>query len=135
MVVEKIMCTYVLSKAMKWDSRLTFWHLNLQTSMSILSVSLLCMAKWFHIRGGDCLENFQIERKEELSNFLLFCQSQDSKLKKPKLGRFPDALLVAFVNAVNARTSYFITVFNKFVYSDVHFLNFRATLLTLQVRT
>ena len=125
------MCTYVLSEAMKWDSRLTFWHLNLQTSMPILSVSLLCMAKWFHNRDGDCLENFQIERKEELSNFLLLCQSQDSKLKKPKLGRFPDALLAAFVNA---RTSYFLTVFNKFVYSDVHFLNFR-TLLTLQVRT
>ena len=47
-----------LSKAMKWDSRLTFWHLNLQTSMSILSVSLLCMSKWFHIRDGDCLEKF-----------------------------------------------------------------------------
>ena len=73
MVVEKIMCTYVLSKAMKWDSRLTFCHLNLQTSMSILSVSLLCMEKWFHNRDGDCLENFQIERKEELPNFLIFC--------------------------------------------------------------
>ena len=67
--------------------------------MAILSVSLLCMAKWFHNRDGDCLENFQIERKEEVPNFLLFCQLQDSKLKKPKLGRFPDALLVAFVNA------------------------------------
>ena len=73
MVVEKIMCTYVLSKAMKWDSRLTFWHLNLQTSMSILSVNLLCMEKWFHNRDGDCMENFQIERKEELSNVLIFC--------------------------------------------------------------
>ena len=72
-VCGKIMFTYVLSKAMKWDSRLTFWHLNLQTSMSILSVSLLCVAKWFHNRDGGCLENFQIERKEELSNFLLFC--------------------------------------------------------------
>ena len=50
-----------------------FWHFNLQTSMSILSVSLLCMARWFHDRDRDCLENFQIDRKEELSNFLLFC--------------------------------------------------------------
>ena len=73
MVVGNIMFTYVLSKGMKWDSCLTFYHLNLQTSMSILSVSLLCIAKWFHIREADCLENFQNERKEELSNFLPFC--------------------------------------------------------------
>ena len=64
------MFTYVLSKAMKWDSRLTFWHLNLQTSMSILSVSLLCMAKWFHIIGKGTV--WKISKMKERKNFKIF---------------------------------------------------------------